>query len=84
MTPAFDSLWAFLHMDGHGGYVWFCYAATAVALLYTALAPGLRRRRLERAAARRRARERAQRRGPQVLPPGAAPDEGAVSAGRRS
>lgn len=26
MTPYFDSFSAFLHMGGHGAYVWACYA----------------------------------------------------------
>jgi heme exporter protein D len=78
---AFDSLAELLYMNGHGGYVWFCYAATAVALFYTALAPGLRRRRLEQAAARRRARERSRRGASTGDPPGAPP---VPSSGQRS
>lgn len=41
----FESLDAFLHMDGHGVYVWVCYLITWGVLLYLWLSPGIRRKR---------------------------------------
>lgn len=44
----FDSFHDLLWMNGHGPYVWACYAAVFLGLFYLALAPRLRRRRFVR------------------------------------
>lgn len=44
-------------MDGHGVYVWSCYAITLVVLALNVVQPWLARRRLVNEAARRRRRE---------------------------
>ncbi|WP_237068320.1 heme exporter protein CcmD [Microbulbifer guangxiensis] len=48
MQFQFESLAAFLHMDGHGPFVWAAYAVTFVALAALAFQPRLQRRRLKR------------------------------------
>ncbi|AOS97611.1 Heme exporter protein D (CcmD) [Microbulbifer aggregans] len=64
MQFQFESLAAFLHMDGHGPFVWAAYGVTFLALAAMALQPRLQRRRLkkelerqQRIEARRRAVE---------------------------
>lgn len=44
MNFQFESLQEFLFMDGHGAYVWGCFAVTFVLMLYLVLAPGIRTR----------------------------------------
>ena len=39
MKFQFENLAAFMTMNGHGGYVWACYAITFVGLLYLVLSP---------------------------------------------
>lgn len=48
MQFQFDSLAAFLHMDGHGAFVWAAYGVTFLALAALALQPRLQRRKLKR------------------------------------
>ncbi|KUJ79215.1 heme exporter protein CcmD [Microbulbifer flavimaris] len=48
MQFQFDSLAAFLHMDGHGTFVWAAYGVTFLTLTALALQPRLQRRRLKR------------------------------------
>lgn len=43
MNFYFESAAAFWHMDGHGPYVWACYAATIIVFLALAIAPQLRK-----------------------------------------
>ncbi|MGD8177089.1 heme exporter protein CcmD [Marinimicrobium sp. ARAG 43.8] len=45
MAFYFDSWADFMAMDGHGGYVWACYAITWAVLLYLLISPWVRRRR---------------------------------------
>ena len=45
MSFYFDSFAEFLHMGGHGPYVWVCYLITWGMLLYLLLSPGIRRKR---------------------------------------
>ncbi|MAZ88180.1 MAG: heme exporter protein CcmD [Cellvibrionaceae bacterium] len=45
MEFQFSNWSEFMHMAGHGPYVWACYLITAIALAYLAIAP-LRQRRL--------------------------------------
>jgi len=40
----FDSLAAFLAMDGHGTYVWLAYGITFLAIVLNLWLPGLSRR----------------------------------------
>jgi heme exporter protein D len=42
----FDSLRQLLWMEGHGPYVWGCYAIALIAILFLVLSPILRRRHL--------------------------------------
>jgi len=44
MKFQFDSLAAFLSMNGHGPYVWASYAITFAALLYLLINPLLERK----------------------------------------
>jgi len=44
----FDSLHQLFWMDGHGPYVWGCYAIALVAILFLVLSPILKRRRFLR------------------------------------
>ena len=44
----FGSFQDLLWMNGHGPYVWACYATVFLGLLYLALVPQLRRRRFVR------------------------------------
>lgn len=39
MKFQFDSLDAFIHMNGHGVYVWACYAIVYSILIYLTLSP---------------------------------------------
>ncbi|WP_226647644.1 heme exporter protein CcmD [Microbulbifer variabilis] len=48
MQFQFANFAEFLAMDGHGIYVWVCFAATFAALAALALYPSLARRRLQR------------------------------------
>ncbi|GAA5525929.1 hypothetical protein Maes01_02506 [Microbulbifer aestuariivivens] len=54
MQFQFDSLTAFLYMDGHGIFVWAAYGVTFAALAAVALYPRLQRRRLQRELERQR------------------------------
>jgi heme exporter protein D len=40
----FDSLAAFIHMDGHGVYVWTCYALVYAILIYLTVSPLLQKK----------------------------------------
>ena len=42
----FESLGAFFAMDGHGVYVWSAYGISGLILIWLAVAPVLRRKRL--------------------------------------
>jgi heme exporter protein D len=42
----FDSLAAFIAMDGHGVYVWACYAFTLAVLAWLVASPLLRARQI--------------------------------------
>ncbi len=44
MNFQFDSLSAFLHMDGHGVYVWVGYLLSIVVMLWLILLPIIKRR----------------------------------------
>lgn len=44
MNLQFESLRDFLLMNGHGPYVWACFAVTFAFMLYLALAPEIRTR----------------------------------------
>jgi len=46
LTFQFESFSEFMLMAGHGPYVWACYLITAVALVYLACAPLVKRRAL--------------------------------------
>ncbi len=59
MNFQFDSLAAFLHMDGHGFYVWLAYGIALAVLLLILLAPWWQLRSLRRSARRARALEEA-------------------------
>lgn len=41
----FDSFQAFMWMDGHGPYVWTCYAVVMLTLVILAVEPILKRKR---------------------------------------
>lgn len=41
----FQDLQSFWWMDGHGPYVWFCYAVTFLGLTFLAVEPSLKKRR---------------------------------------
>lgn len=45
LTFRFESLQAFLEMDGHGVYVWTCYAVVFLTLLFIAIEPTMQRKR---------------------------------------
>jgi len=45
MSFQFDTIMDFLHMGGHGIYVWPSYAVTLAALLLLALSPTIQQRR---------------------------------------
>lgn len=58
MSFRFESLQAFLWMEGHGPYVWGCYAVVFLTLLFLAFEPHIQRKRFikeQRALARRQA-----------------------------
>jgi len=42
----FDSLGAFIEMDGHGGFVWAAYFISAVVILAILIVPVRRKRKL--------------------------------------
>ncbi len=44
----FDNFAAFVHMDGHGFYVWLAYAVALCVLLGLLLIPGLQKKRFVR------------------------------------
>jgi heme exporter protein D len=44
MKFQFDSLDAFFHMNGHGVYVWACYAIVYTILICLTLSPLLQKR----------------------------------------
>lgn len=44
MTPYFDSFSAFLAMDGHGFYVWTCYALVFGSVLFGVIYTRLERK----------------------------------------
>lgn len=44
MKFQFDSLAAFIHMDGHGVYVWTCYALVYAILIYLTVSPLLQKK----------------------------------------
>jgi heme exporter protein D len=44
MKFQFESLAAFMAMNGHGGYVWACYAITFSALIYLVASPVIARK----------------------------------------
>ncbi len=44
MEFQFDSLSAFLHMQGHGFYVWLAYGLSLAVLVFIALYPVFRKR----------------------------------------
>ncbi len=44
----FDSLAAFIHMDGHGFYVWLAYAVALIVVLGLLLVPGMQKKRFVR------------------------------------
>lgn len=44
MKFQFDSLAAFLQMNGHGPYVWACYVITVILLLFLVVYPLLQKR----------------------------------------
>lgn len=44
----FDSFAAFIHMDGHGFYVWLAYAVALVVVLGLLLVPGMQKKRFVR------------------------------------
>ncbi len=48
MAFRFPDLQSFLWMDGHGPYVWSCYAVTFLALLGLIVLPRLQRKRFIR------------------------------------
>jgi heme exporter protein D len=39
MKFQFDSVAAFIHMDGHGVYVWSCYVLVYAILMYLTVSP---------------------------------------------
>lgn len=45
MTFQFADLQSFLWMNGHGPFVWSCYAATFAGLLFLVLEPRIQRKR---------------------------------------
>ena len=46
MLFQFDHLMDFINMNGHGGYVWFCYWITLMVILIMIWMPLQRRRQL--------------------------------------
>ncbi len=56
----FDSVNAFLHMGGHGLFVWSAYGITTVVMLWLLLAPLYRSRALLRQVHRHRQRAHSQ------------------------
>ncbi|MGI9286738.1 MAG: heme exporter protein CcmD [Pseudomonadales bacterium] len=44
----FDSFAAFVHMDGHGFYVWLAYAVALIVVLGLLLVPGMQKKRFIR------------------------------------
>jgi heme exporter protein D len=45
LTFQFSDLAAFLWMNGHGPYVWGCYAVTLMGVAFLILEPGLAKKR---------------------------------------
>jgi len=43
MNFYFDSVGDFWHMEGHGPYVWVCYAVVVLVFIGLAMAPRMRR-----------------------------------------
>lgn len=53
MNFQFESLYDFLQMNGHGPYVWACYAIVVLVMIYLVAAPSWRKKRfLQRERAR--------------------------------
>lgn len=42
----FDSFSDFIHMNGHGAFVWSCYGVTAVIIAQNFIAPVLKRKKV--------------------------------------
>lgn len=64
MNFYFDSLEEFLHMNGHGPYVWFCYIVTVVVFAVLIALPVIKKRQFfkqQRIILRRNTHERASR-----------------------
>ncbi len=61
MTFQFESFSAFLHMAGHGPYVWSCYVLTIAALIMLVTKPLLQKKALKRSVQRRRRLEQTAR-----------------------
>lgn len=55
----FDSLGDFLHMQGHGAFVWSAYLLAAIILGWLVLSPWLQQRRLKQQLQRQHRRESA-------------------------
>ena len=66
---SFDSLAAFVAMDGHGGYVWSAYALALGVVLFIIVSPLRRRRRFLADQASRLKRSGADRAGPPATAP---------------
>ena len=52
MKLQFDSLNSFIHMNGHGLYVWLAYGIAFVVLTLVLVAPAFQKRALQRQAKR--------------------------------
>ncbi len=48
MKFQFESLQAFLHMDGHGVFVWACYAVSCVVMISLLAVPYIERKKFAR------------------------------------
>ncbi|PID41969.1 MAG: heme exporter protein CcmD [Proteobacteria bacterium] len=55
----FANLSEFIHMGGHGLYVWFCYALAFVVVVYNIWSPFYKRSAIGKKIARQSRRERA-------------------------
>ncbi len=53
MVFQFESLSAFLHMAGHGPYVWSCYGLTIMAMVFLVIRPLRKKSELKRSLQRR-------------------------------
>ncbi|WP_226667198.1 heme exporter protein CcmD [Microbulbifer aggregans] len=77
MQFQFDSLAAFLAMNGHGPYVWAAYLVAVAVLVALAVTPAMRQRRMVREFSRQVRLEEARRR---AAKPAAAQPLGEVEA----